>query len=353
MNKDWLMENANVPIKYIITHNSEYVKSFLKNIEVENWLEKLSERSNYNNIGAIHGSHDYRMENILGKCWVLGLSSNIQTFSNTIDFILKYLNDHINTTPHNELSFGKIYHYRDYEKVLSCFLPFLGFENDNAVKHITNQRLEVLYNFTKQKNYNIYIDGSKLSGVKKEWQPYIINPDLYSDGHIALPDMHDLLIFAGMYDYLSAKQQKKIETIVQWFLADEYNQIIHRYGYFYIKGGSYNSKAVIFKMNLIDFKDMILDKGDLVSLIFNVFVLSHFKSAKKSQWMSLAMSYLEQFKTENNRYIFPPYFITEKTDSYVIFGGHMNIGENKKNKLYKEIISTYWMERIKQNLSSE
>ena len=42
--------------------------------------------------------------------------------------------------------------------------------------------------------------------------------------------------------------------------------------------------------------------------------------------------------------------ITEKPDSYVIFGGHMNVGENKKSKLYGEILSTYWMERISQNM---
>lgn len=44
--------------------------------------------------------------------------------------------------------------------------------------------------------------------------------------------------------------------------------------------------------------------------------------------------------------------ITEKPDSYVIMGGHMNVGENKRNKLYKEIISTYWIERIYQNINS-
>jgi len=37
--------------------------------------------------------------------------------------------------------------------------------------------------------------------------------------------------------------------------------------------------------------------------------------------------------------------IAEKTDNYVINGGHMNVGENKKSKQYAEIISTYWMHK--------
>jgi len=28
----------------------------------------------------------------------------------------------------------------------------------------------------------------------------------------------------------------------------------------------------------------------------------------------------------------------------------MNVGENKKSKLYREILSTYWMERIDHNI---
>jgi hypothetical protein len=64
----------------------------------------------------------------------------------------------------------------------------------------------------------------------------------------------------------------------------------------------------------------------------------------------MALRYLDQYKNENGRYVFPSCLITEKADSCVVFGGHMNIGENKTLKLYGEILSTYWMERIYQNM---
>jgi len=353
MNKEWLLETADTPIQRILGESNVNAELLLQNDEVSIWISRLSERSGANNIGDIHGSYDYRMENILGKCSVLGLSKNIQPFAESMEFILRYLNQHTQLTPADELSFGKIYHYRDHEKVLASFLPLLGYYDDPVVLHIVRKRIDILYEFTRQKCYDVYVDGGKLKGVKKEWQPFIINPDLYADGHIALPDMHDYLLLAGMYQFLTDEDKMKVETIVQWLFEDGYGQIIRRYGYFYIPSGSYNTKAVIFKLHLLDFRDMTFDKGDLVSLVFNTFVLSHFKVARESDWFSLALRFLDGYKTETGHYKFPPHLITEKSDSYVIFGGHMNVGENKKSKAFGEIISTYWMERIYQNMTTE
>ena len=58
------------------------------------------------------------------------------------------------------------------------------------------------------------------------------------------------------------------------------------------------------------------------------------------------MTYIENYKTADKRYIFPRHMIIEKPNCHVIGGGHMNVGENKKSKKYREIISTYWMNRI-------
>ena len=353
MNKEWLLRTADTPIKYNLNKDPALIKTLLQNSEVSYWLNRLSERARGNDIGAVHGSHDYRMENILGKCWILGLSKEIPQFAEAMKFITEFLNRHIQMMPPEKLDFGKIYHFRDYEKVLACFLPLLGFGDDSAVGVIARKRLDILYEFTRQKRYDIYVDGSKLKGVKKEWQPYVIDPVLYADGHIALPDMHDFLLFAGMYPTFTAEERRKAETIAEWLFEEGYDRIMRRYGYFYAPGGSYDTKAIIFKLHLLDFRNMTFDKGDLVLLVFNLFVLSHFKAARESNWFSQALCYLEQFKNENGRYSYPANLITEKPDSYVIFGGHMNVGESKKSKLYREILSTYWMERIFQNTKTK
>jgi hypothetical protein len=118
----WLLTTADTPIRYNLTH--EYADVLLENAEFAVWLTRLAERSDANEIGAIHGSHDYRMENILGKCWILGLNRKIPRFNECISFILAYLNRHVQTPPTDEITFGKLYHYRDCEKVLACFYRY-------------------------------------------------------------------------------------------------------------------------------------------------------------------------------------------------------------------------------------
>lgn len=350
MNKQWLTDNSDIPIRYILTKDNNCIDKLLKNKEVQYWLSQLKRRSDDKNLNDIHGSHDYRLENILGKSCVLGLSKIIPEFHTYMQFILDFLSNHVKNPDEGELTFGKIYSFRDYETVLACFLPMLGYSDEPAVQYITEKRINILYNFTKQKRYDIYVDGSKLKGVKKEWQQYIINPEIYADGNIALPTMHDYILFAGMFNYLDGDMKSKVETIVEWIFDSQYMNISRRYGYFYVPGGSYNAKAIIFKMHLPNFKDMTFDDSDLGGLIFTCFILSHFEAARNSEWFQSAMGYLNKYKTSNDRYIFPKHMIAEKPDSYVIFGGHMNVGENKKSKLYAEIISTYWMHRIRSNL---
>ena len=196
------------------------------------------------------------------------------------------------------------------------------------------------------------MDGSQYKGVKKEWQKYLIDPELYTDGNIAQPAMHDYILFAGMYNELDDDLRNKVENIVEWVFDSRYADIIYGYGYFYAPHGSYKAKAIIFKMHLPDFKHKTFNDGELSSLILTCFILSHFAAGRNSEWFQLAMEFLDGYRTLNNRYVFSRHMIAEKPNSYAIFGGHMNVGENKQSRLYAEIISTYWMERIQSNLIS-
>ena len=138
MSIKWLIENAAAPIKYILTNEKNYIPELLENHEVKYWLAKLKNRAVNKDLSSIHGSHDYRYENIVGKCSILGLSKEIAEFDENITFILDFLNGHINNKDieREPLSFGKIYAYRDYETILACFLPMLGYQDDPAVRYM-------------------------------------------------------------------------------------------------------------------------------------------------------------------------------------------------------------------------
>ena len=56
--RDWLLQNADVPIRYNLTYNVSLTENLLRSNEVSAWFSRLSERSDADNIGDIHGSHD-------------------------------------------------------------------------------------------------------------------------------------------------------------------------------------------------------------------------------------------------------------------------------------------------------
>lgn len=199
--------------------------------------------------------------------------------------------------------------------------------------------------------YNVYRSDLAYPGANKEWKPYIIDPELYKDGNIALPSIHDLILFTGMYQYFDSEMINKVETTVQWLFGDGYSNINRRLYYYSPDDPNYKSKAINSKVWIPNMQNISkTDASSLQPLLYLCFILSHFKASR--EWVLKAVLFFEQYKTEANHYIFPKEMIAEKKDCYVIDDGHMNIGESKKNKKYAEIISNYWMERITANLST-
>lgn len=349
MNKEWLICNSSVPIKYNLTRSEDLIDDLFENYEVLSWFGRLCDRVSDRDLGNIHGSHDYRYENIIGKCFILGLNASIPRFDKRIKFFINFLENHINQSGDKTLTFGLMYQYLDYETILACYLPFLGYHSEDCILYITHKRINILYNFTRLGKYDIYRSDLSYPGVKREWKPYIVDPVLYEDGNIALPSIHDLILFAGMYSFLDEDSKDRIETIVNWIFGGDYGKI-HGNLYYYVPlDPSYKAKSINSKVILPVLDCGKTDKGELPRLIFLCFILSHFKSALRSEWFLSAVKYLSQYKTITGRYIFPSNLIMEQTDSYVTSGRHMNVGEFKNCKNYFEIISTYWMEKIAVN----
>ena len=342
MNREWLADNADVPICYALTHDTSLTDSLMENAEVKYWLDTLSYRVATNNLGDIHGSHDYRYENIIGKCFILGLNSDIPQFDVMMRFFINFLDTHITKKYDSPLTFGKIYQFRDYETIMSCYLPFLGYHNEPSVKYVAEKRINIVYEFTKQKRYDVYNPTAKYPGARKEWLASILDPSLYADGNIVLPSIHDFILFAGMYQHLPQEMRDKIEVITAWIFDENYSQVNGSLCYYAADDPRYKSKAINAKVMLPSVTEP--------QLLYMCFILSHFDTARKSAWFTQSITYLNGYQTADGRYKFPKALLTEKKDSYVTSGGHMNVGESKRNRLYNEILSTYWMTKIKNNI---
>ena len=331
-NRNWLLENADIPIRYNLTHDESLADKLLSNDEVSAWLQRLTDRVTAEDLSNIHGSHDYRYDNIMKKCFILGLNKEIPQFNRLALFFIDFLDEHITKTHGDPLTFGKMYAYRDYETILACYLPFMGYWNEPSVQYVVRKRLDILYNFTKQKRYDVCRQDIDFVGVTKEWRSNIIDPDLYSDGNIALPSIHDYILLAGAYQHLDKEEKDKAEMVVAWLFDDGYSEVYPRFYYYAPLDPSYKAKAINGKVDLSGYN------------LFTCFILSHFESARASAWFADNMMNFEQYKTTDGRFIFPKPMIAEQKD-----GAHMNVGESKRDKRYAEILSTYWMERILQN----
>jgi len=351
MTRQWLLNNADYPIRYSLTRDKSLIDPMLKNIEVVSWLRRLTDRALRGDISDIHGSHDYRLENIIGKCFILGLDANVRQFDLAMRFYIDFLDKHIANVYDEALTFEKMYQYRDCETLIACYMPFLGYANEKSVRYVAEKRASAIYRFTKQRRYDIYRSERAYPGVKQEWKPHIVDPELYVDGNIALPSIHDLILFAGMYRNFDATTRDKVETTIRWLFGEGYSQINGNLYYYAPDDPRYKAKSINSKVFLYDFDKPNPDPGEERALLFHCFILSHFQEARNSVWFSRALSHLDRFKTEAGRYIFPKTMIAEQCDVGITHGGHMNVGESKMNKTYAEIISTYWMERINANLS--
>jgi hypothetical protein len=347
---EWLLENAGYPIRYNISriYNLpvdclEAQENLLKVPEVQYWLDQLDFRQNQKMYGNIHGSHDYRLENILGKLTQLGLHAGMPALDSRCEVYRHRLADQNASQREAKLSFHKLYSFYDGELIPASFLALAGYE-DPAIQHIRQKRLDILYEFTKQRRYDIYIDGSKLPGVPREWQPWIVDPDLYADGQIHIPVPHDIVLLSTFPISLPEYQQNKINTVIRWLLSPEYKKISLDFGYFWIPGGSYNAKAVCWKFDLPD-----PDNPEIRSrqtLVLRAHMISKYMEAQQHEWLKRAVNHLEAYKMEDGSYLLPKEYLIERKDSYWIFASHMGMAENRRIKNWHKIESTYWIELI-------
>lgn len=351
-NIDWLNKVASDPIKLNLLYmNGEevdysyYEEKLLDNPQVRYWIDQLKQAVS-KPIAKIHGSHDYRYENIMGKLYTLGVRRGMKNFDTYMDVYLNFLNEHVKREKCQDVYVNEIYANYDYELIIATFLAMMGYQNEPCVRYVIGKRIDLLYDFSKEKNYEIYVDGQEYSGVKKEWQSRLINPKYYQDSNVGVPTIHDYYLFSEIYKTSDMVTKSKIDVIVDWLFDERCNELDRRYGYFYLPNDKSKAKAVCWKLTIPDISKVISSKKCPPELIQTIFLLSHFNASYKSHWFNNLIEYLETFKTLEGRYIFDKSMLVEQTDGFFIFGKHMGVGEDRKDSKWVEIESTYWMERI-------
>lgn len=350
----WLMENGGSVIRYRVAteltkdmgqHNhGKLIAELLDSKPVKLWLSRcqpIATPKHYKYAYYfIHGSKDMFFENFVPKLVQLGLRAGIPVFDEATATYRERLDEDVDKQYEDPFTLF-------YLTILATFLAMAGYEKEGAVRTVLNSRLEALYEFTSQRNYDIYVDPSNYPSIPKHYRVNIVNPKLYQDNVIVLPWIYDVYGFAAIYRKSDAITKEKIDKIIQYILTPEYQRFPDGYGS--IVFSKNRALAMGWSVHVPGFFGFQETRSDFIwkSLIQRVALMASFPYARKHLWFKESMEYLDQFKTGRGTYILPKHFLTEGKSGYWVSGQRMGLGENRRNKLWHELESTFWVLKVK------
>jgi len=337
----WLMDNADVPIRYRVARELLQDNASAKKIApelfehpaVKLWLDNLTPHNPPQHWSMDHGSFDFNLENALPKLVQLGLHGGLQQITNAVGY-------YIDKNDFDGIAIAKLFLMADIK-------------NDTAMNYMLD-RTNKIYDFTKQGNYDIYIseaEKKKLTGVPQRWKDKdFINPALFKDGY-SYPLIYDILGIHRLYELNDPEVDKKIDNIINYISADEFhNKVADGYGI--LISGKYTSGNTQYHgmgwdpkypgwFNPADYMANV----NAPKLLFFAENIVKYPPALNTKWYSDLQSYLENYRKDNDIYEFPKEWLKE-SQGYAVQGHHLSFGENRRKKNWREIESTFYMQLL-------
>jgi hypothetical protein len=228
--------------------------------------------------------------------------------------------------------------------IVASWLICMGHE-DQILTDIIAQRIHAIHGFASTGRYDIYVDPAGFSAIPKQRAMHpLVNPIFYENNVWKLPTVHDMFAFANLPPALrnNSSIQDRIDNIIEYILDERYQRLYRGYGLMLVPPRTYYSMGWSVHLDHF-FENPVRLSQD--GIVWAMELMSHFKPARESGWFQKTLQYLQQFEKEG-LYEFPAGYIMEGRDKYYVGGGHMGLGENRKNKMALKIESTAWMLRI-------
>ena len=300
------------------------------------WFECLTKREG---VGAIHGSRDTCFENALGKLVSFGLGRGDAELDRAVGVFIDWIERVEEKSPFERL----------IAPIVASVLAWGGYWQVEAIGRYWNQRINDLYEFAVNRDYSIHADKAAYKGIPQSFQDrLLIDPGLYPEGRLKLPWIYDIRAFTALRDDSARPDMSaKIDVIIDYVLDPRYQDFPKGYGIIALEQGRYY--ALGWSVWLPGFRGFEMDGFEAGCLVQRLEMMSHFPSARSSEWFINCLAHLESFKTGNGTYLFPKEYLNEKKNSYLITGGHMGLGEDRRRKAWRELESTYWMLAIRRN----
>jgi hypothetical protein len=288
-------------------------------------------------IMEIHGSQPTRLENILGKLTDFGLRNGVAELDGQTLPYREWLAENAALPMKNVFSKFSI-------SMLAAFLARAGYGNETGVAYVLKKRLDMVYDFTRKGDYDIYVPGKF---VRKH---PLIKLELTPGGDCFLPLIYDIVGWAAwLPDHGTEEDRDKADKIIEYILDEEYQKLPWGYGVMGDgTGRTWNMGWSVHVPRYFDIPDKeYMDK----SVVHMISLLINFDAARQHPWFTESMNHLESYRTEKGTYLFPSNYLEEKSNGYWVIGVRMGLEENRKRNL--ELESTFWMAKFQKMLSQK
>jgi len=242
---EWLMENADIPIRYRLAREILQDDKMAKGLEsallnhpaVQLWLKNLKPHDPPQHKSMEHGCFDFCLEQALPKVVRLGLHGGFPQVVDAVNYYIDGLRKNATCRPIR----------KSYTAILVANLLCMADIKDNTVSGVMLKNLDELYSFARCMSYDIYITGeerTKLKRVPKHWaeSEFFLNPEPLNEYGYYFPLIHDLKGLYKLYGAHSSETDKKINTVIEYISNDDFHSnICLGYGILTAGKGLYHS----------------------------------------------------------------------------------------------------------------
>ena len=357
----WLMDNADTPIRYRVARELLRDAGQAKRIEgallehpvAARWLRDLKPEIPPMNTNCVeHGSFDFCLENAMLKAVRLGLHGGMPRVSDAVRY---YVDDMKNAkAPYRDARGQPSQTGRPQFAILTANILSLAGIADEHTRRYMMGSLDEMYNFVKQKIYEIYLDNvekSRLTSVPKVWKnsrPFI-KPELVGEYGFGYPLIYDIVGMHMLYSRDDPAANAKIDDIIAYISTDEFHEkTADGYGILVDGGGAYHSMGWDPKYPGWFDAGQYINEGNMARLLFFAEHIAKYPPARRTGWFTDLLGCLEKYRTDAGTYVFPGGWLKESV-GYAVMGFHMSFGENRRGKNWREIESTFYMQLLLQN----
>jgi hypothetical protein len=303
-------------------NDNALLTAVLSSPEVQAWLGNLgSER--------VHGSKATDAENAMAKLIEYGLRKGVPEFDQRM-------------LPYAE----RIGSYKPaYESnIVTPFLVAAGYQDHQKVSARFAALLDGMHRTALRRSYDFYLADRDRIDVPSAWRDKTVYKLEHSSQEpmtseslapFPVPSFYDLIALS-YWTPRSVTQKQMIQSVVE-FVCDRRFQESPG-GYLWSK-----TQRRCWAAGRCCLAVLTPERRLLALELF-----ARFPVARQQPWFAVELAALEVFRTASGTYCFPADYLKETRDGYYVYNGnHMGLGQDRRNRNWREIESTFRMHNLK------